>query len=236
MRPGPITAAICAMSLVAPFGASSAAGPAPPSFSTPWTARGNEPSWVMTLDAGTMEFRTMDGAATRAPLPEPILTGGAWVYRAHGHDLTMSLRPKVCRDSMTGMPSPMSVSIQTGGKTFVGCGGKSSELLAGEWRVTWIGGKAVPKGIEVSLAFDIGANQVSGSSGCNRYFGGFALSGEGLSFKPDMAGSMMACEDPATKTEEAFKAALAKVQRFDIGSDGSLRLLTGNRITIRARR
>jgi heat shock protein HslJ len=236
MRPGPIMAVLGAMALLAPSAAPSAAGPTPPSLSTPWTARGNEPNWIMTLDGGTMDFRTMDGRATRAPLPRPTLTLGAWVYRAPGRDLTMWLRTKVCRDSMTGMPSPLSVSVQTGGRTFVGCGGKASEVLAGEWRVTSIGGKAVPKGLTVSLAFDVATNQVSGSSGCNRYFGGFALTGEGLSFKPGMAGSMMACEEPATRTEESFKAALAKVQRFDIGADGSLRLLTGNRITIKARR
>jgi heat shock protein HslJ len=191
---------------------------------------------MLTLDAGTMVFRTMDGGVISAALPKPVLVGGAWAYRASAEDLTVSLRSKICRDTMTGMPSPMTVRIHTGGKTFAGCGGSPSELLAGEWRVVSINRKSVPQGVKVSLAFDVDTGQVSGSSGCNRFFGGFALTGEGLSFKPGMAGSMMACDDPVTRTEEAFKAALPKVQRFDIGADGSLRLLAGEIVTIKARR
>jgi heat shock protein HslJ len=236
MRPILVMAAIVKASLIAPCATPLAAGSAPPAITTPWTARGNEPNWMLTLDAGTMVFRTMDGGAISAALPKPVLVGGAWAYRASAENLTVSLRSKICRDTMTGMPSPMTVRIHTGGKTFAGCGGNPSELLAGEWRVVSINGKSVPQGVKVSLAFDVATGQVSGSSGCNRFFGGFALTGEGLSFKPGMAGSMMACNDPATRTEEAFKAALPKVQRFDIGADGSLRLLAGEIVTIKARR
>lgn len=235
MRSGPFVAAIAAGFLLS-LSAASAAETAAPSIQSPFTARGNEPNWILTLDGGKMVLRTMDGGAIEAALPRAELVDGAWVYRASPGDLTVSLQPKICRDTMTGMPSPISVSVVTGGKTLAGCGGNPSELIAGSWHVVSIGELKVPAALTVSVDFDVAAGQISGSSGCNRYFGGFALTGEGLSFKPAMGGSMMACEEEATKVEQAFQAAIAKVQRFDIGADGSLQLLSNDKVTIRATR
>lgn len=178
----------------------------------------------------------MDGAAIEAALPKPSQAGEAWIYTAGSQDLAVSLTPGICRDTMTGMPSPVGVSVVTGGKTFTGCGGNPSDLLAGNWHVVAIGGQPVPNDIAVNIDFDFATGQVSGMSGCNRYFGGFALSGEGLSFKAGLGASMMACEAAATATEQAFQAALPKVQRFDIGADGALRLLSGEHISIEAMR
>ncbi|SHF74385.1 Heat shock protein HslJ [Kaistia soli DSM 19436] len=240
MRLCVVVAAMAASLLLAPGGAMAAssdgtAATAPP-INEPWTARGNEPNWQLRIDTGTMTFRPMEGAAIKAPLPKPSHEGDAWIYKVASGDLSVSLKAGVCRDTMTGMPSPVSVSIATGGKTLIGCGGNPSDLLAGKWHVVAIGGKTVPKDVTVNLDFDVATGQVSGSSGCNRYFGGFALSGEGLTFKPGMGASMMACEAAATATEKAFQAALAKAQRFDIGADGRLQLISSDQVTIEATR
>lgn len=228
-------AAVAASLLFAPVGAM-AAGGAGPSINEPWTARGNEPNWLLRIDGGEMTFRPMDGATIEAALPKPTQAGEAWIYTAGPQDLAVSLTPGICRDTMTGMPSPVGVSVAAGGKTFTGCGGNPSDLLAGNWHVVAIGGLPIPRDIIVNLDFDVEAERVSGSSGCNRYFGGFKLSGEGLSFKTGLGASMMACEAAMTATEQAFQAALPKVQRFDIGADGALRLLSGDQIIIEAMR
>lgn len=203
----------------------------------PWTARGNEPGWVLTLDAGQMLYRTADGALRiEAALPQPEFRDDTWIYRASPADLTVSLQRKICRDTMTGMPSPISASVETGGKTVTGCGGTPSDLLGGgEWQIIAIGDQEVPDGVKVSLTFDAAAGHVSGSSGCNRYFGAFKLSGEGLSFAQGMAGSMMACEDIPARIEQAFLSAMAKVQRFDISSDGSLLLITADGVILKSK-
>ncbi|MBB3772670.1 heat shock protein HslJ [Angulomicrobium tetraedrale] len=236
--PGALTTAHAAAAAAA---ASDVAGPAtlppiPPPIPQPWSARGNEPSWVLNLEAGRMIYRTME-ETLEAPLPAPEMQDGAWVYRAPQGPLTLTVARKICRDTMTGMPSPMSVQVQTAAARVTGCGGNPSELLAGgEWRVTAIGDAPVPPDVMVSLDFDTVAGQVSGSSGCNRYFGAFTLSGEGVRFTPGMAASRMACEEAQTAIERTFLSTLAKVQRFDIDPDGSLRLIADDRTAISAAR
>ncbi|MFG1318793.1 META domain-containing protein [Xanthobacter autotrophicus] len=217
----------------APAGAADGAAP----ISLPWTAQGNEPNWILTLDAGRLIYRTADGAITiEAPLPKADRRDGAWIYGAPQADLTISVERKICRDTMTGMPSPFSVAVQSGGKTVTGCGGNPSDLLGGsEWRIISVNDRPVPEDVKVTLEFDTGAGQAFGSSGCNRYFGAFKLSGEGLNLGQGMAGSMMACEAIPTAIERSFLSALAKVQRFDIASDGTLLLIMDDRVTLRSR-
>ncbi|MFG1370846.1 META domain-containing protein [Xanthobacter oligotrophicus] len=243
MRPVVVLSAIATSLFLSIGGASQAAqntadgGDRAAPITLPWTARGNEPGWVLTLDAGQMLYRTADGALRiEAALPKPEFRDGTWVYRAPQADLAVSLQRKICRDTMTGMPSPISASVQAGGKTVTGCGGNPSDLLGGgEWQIIGIGDQAVPEGVKVSLTFDTAAGQVSGASGCNRYFGAFKLSGEGLSFAQGMAGSMMACEEVPAGIERAFLSAMAKVQRFDIGSDGALLLITADGVNLKSK-
>ena len=52
--------------------------------------------------------------------------------------------------------------------------------------------------------------QVSGSSGCNRFNAAYTVDGEALTLGP-VAGTEMACPDPAGAVEEAFHAALGQV-------------------------
>ena len=48
----------------------------------------------------------------------------------------------ICRDSMTGMPYPETVTVETREQTLRGCGGAPIELLTGrEWVVEDISGE-----------------------------------------------------------------------------------------------
>ena len=202
----------------------------------PVTARGNEPGWLLTLGDGKMVFRPMEGAPIEAALPPAEAAPGNGVrYAAAG--LAATLVPQLCHDNMTGMPHPLTASVETGGKTLAGCAGEPAGLLAGkDWSVTNLGPDAIPKDAAVTISFDPKAGQISGASGCNRFFGGFTLSGEGLHVDEHLAGSMMACEPERMKLERAFLDTLPRVTRFDIAADGALLLKSGGETLIEARR
>ncbi|MCC5975657.1 MAG: META domain-containing protein [Rubellimicrobium sp.] len=206
-----------------------------PEPTPPVVARGNEPFWFLTLAEGRMVFAPLDGEVIDLPLPTPVETAEGWRFAAEaGLSATLSGGP--CRDTMTGMPHPFAASVDVGGQVLAGCAGDPADLLAGsEWQVTMIGADPVPADAEVTMLFEA-EGRVSGSSGCNRFFGGFALTGEGLGFDPNMAGTMMACEDATMELERAFLESLPLVTGFDIGTDGGLLLLSGDRAVIHAAR
>jgi heat shock protein HslJ len=210
----------------------------PVGLSLPFVARGNEPGWSITLDADKMVFQSEDGSVpVTTALPTPEVVEAGLVYRAADASMTLTALPTICRDTMTGMPSPVTVALQIGSQSLKGCGGASMDLLAGpEWTVTMIGADPTPTGINVTLAFDGEKSSVAGSSGCNRFFGGFALGGEGLAFDEAMAGTRMACEEPKMSVEQSFLALLGQIDRFDIDDTGALVLFAADQPVIRATR
>jgi heat shock protein HslJ len=204
------------------------------SVSLPTTARGNEPFWSVTLDNGLLVFQQMDGPRIDVTLPKvDKLEGGAMKFST---DLAVTLTPAVCRDTMSGMPHPLTATVETGGQTLEGCAGAPVDLLAGEWVVTSVGDAKVADAISVTIAFDPTHDRVSGGSGCNRYFGGFSLTGEGMTFGQGMGGTMMMCDDAQMKIERSFLDAMPKVTGFDIDADGNLLLKAGDDTAITAKR
>jgi heat shock protein HslJ len=202
----------------------------------PWRAQGNEPFWSLTITTETMAFQPMDGTAIEAALPAPeVLPDGSTRYAAS--ELVVTLIPEICRDSMTGMPHPISADVAVGDQTFAGCGGAPVDLMAGpEWQVTMIGDAEVEMAGSVTISVDPAGTEVHGASDCNRFFGPMSLTGEGLSFGPDFGASMMMCEDTQMATERHFLDAMMTVTRFDIAQDGALVLLSGDDAVIRAER
>jgi heat shock protein HslJ len=177
-----------------------------------------------------------DMGATRAdgPLPQPEQTETGLRLAVNG-SLSFAIERRVCRDTMAGMPHPFTVTVTEGDSVLSGCGGQPADLLAGGWQVTEVAGGALDAGAGVTLAFDAPSGQVSGGSGCNRYFAGYTLTGEGLSFAQAGA-TMMACEEAQMVLERAFLDALAGVSRFDLTDAGDLVLLSGDTPVLRARR
>ena len=201
----------------------------------PLTARGNEPGWQLELsDAGFVYEGNMGETRVEGPLPEAVAEGFAARFDVSG-DFGLVVERAVCRDTMTGMPHPVSVTVTDKGQVLQGCGGAPADLLAGGWAVEHVEGAVLPEGAEVSIAFDTGAGRVFGNSGCNRFNGGFALSGEGLSFGA-AAGTMMACPDDLMAVEQAFLMGLTTVDRFDLTANGALELYSGATVVVRARR
>lgn len=139
-----------------------------------------------------------------------------------------------CRDSMTGMPYPHRVELFMNKKTHYGCGGNPADLITGvAWQITHIDGQAVLADNPPTLQLDA-EGRVSGNSSCNRYMGGYTLTGEGLSFGK-LAGTMMACPDERMAQERKLLTALGAVQNFSLREDGAL-VLNGRQHQIIARR
>jgi uncharacterized membrane protein len=141
--------------------------------------RGNEPFWSVEKTADAIVFRPMDGEpVTVAPTPAPGMDGNAEVYEGivGGKRFALTVADAVCSDSMTGMPFPNTVTVAIGTDRVEGCGGEPATLLLGDWMIAEINGKAPVTGSTPTLAFDA-EGKLSGGGTCNRFFGGYTLSG-----------------------------------------------------------
>jgi heat shock protein HslJ len=113
----------------------------------------------------------------------------------------------------------------------VGCspGSQGSLALEGtQWRLVALEGK--PPLADTALSAEFSADQISGSAGCNHFFGTYEVSGSDLTIS-DVARTEMYCADPegVMDQEETFAAALTSAASYRL--DGArLELLdaTGN--------
>lgn len=196
----------------------------PPAPGPEFTALGNEPSWMLRLSDGQFSFTPNIGEEpVSSPVPEPRLEGTDFVFDMPEAGMNLRLGAQVCRDSMSGMPHPQTVTVTHDAQTYHGCGGAPLDLLVGgEWVVEDIAGGGMIDASRVTLAFTPG--RVSGRGGCNRYTGSFTLTGEGLGFGP-AAATRMACAPALMDQESRFFGLLPQVAGFDIDETGALLLL-----------
>jgi heat shock protein HslJ len=196
----------------------------PPEAPRPYRAQGNEPGWTLSIVEGRVTLIADYGARTiEAALPEAAFENGAFTYRMPAEALELRLAPGLCRDDMTGMPYPETVTVTLAGAALTGCGGDPLELLGGEeWVVEDIAGRGIVGGSRVTLAFAEDGG-LSGTASCNRYAAGVTIGGEGVSVG-QIAATRKMCPEALMDQEGAFFAALASVGRFDIGTDGALLL------------
>jgi heat shock protein HslJ len=202
-----------------------------------WQGGGHEPFWSVTLGADQMRITRLglpdlalaivaqdsDGDGLRITADDP----------AHARDAVLTRRSAICHDSMTGMPHPETVSLALGKDWFTGCGGAPVDLLtAQEWQITEINGAPAMAEGPLDLRFDP-EGRITGQGGCNRWFAGFDLTGEGLGIGP-VGATRMACARPIMDQETRLFAALARVTRFDVTDGGDLVLLAGDTPVIRA--
>lgn len=98
----------------------------------------------------------------------------------------------------------------------------AATLVGPTWRLATLEGRDVVAGTHVTAVFD-GENRVSGSGGCNRYFGGATATGEQLAVGR-LGSTMMYCGPEAVMAQEgAYYGALEKAKAYRI-VDGELRL------------
>lgn len=208
--------------------ATPSAGEAPP-----FRAQGNEPSWSLQVTDKALTFQPMDGnAISLKPVPSPRIDGEARMYEVKAGKETFTLRigNRICTDTMSGMPFPNTVGVAIGTRQFSGCGGDPSKLLQGTWLITTVNGKPVVHGSSPSIAF--GADgKLSGNGGCNQFFGGYQLSGEGLTVGSVGASKMM-CEDALMAQETMVLDVLKDLVGFAVPGKRQLLLRTQDGRTI----
>ena len=76
-------------------------------------------------------------------------------------------------------------------------------------------------------------DRVAGRGSCNRFMGGWNLTGEGLSFS-QLASTRMACAPALMNQEQRFLELMSEVHHFRIGQNGELILLTPDGEAVRA--
>jgi heat shock protein HslJ len=103
------------------------------------------------------------------------------------------------------------------------------ELGGTEWTLVELVGEPVELGHDETvphLVFDLEEAHVSGSTGCNRIAGAFALSEDELRFGA-LATTRMACAEEVMQRERRFLEALARVTSFELDC-ARLTLLQGD--------
>jgi heat shock protein HslJ/uncharacterized lipoprotein YbaY/membrane-bound inhibitor of C-type lysozyme len=198
------------------------------------SARGNEPGWRLELGT-TMRFDS-DGERVEGTAPPAQYTGGVrrHVGTVSGRSVYITLTPRICRDSMAGMPYPFSAEVIVSGRAFRGCGGEPDTLLLGdEWVVEDIGGTLTDRS-RATLDFGVDG-RLAGRASCNAYTTTYTLTGESLTIGTT-ATTMMSCAPPLMEQEKRFLDILQRVRRFDIMEDGALLLQDDQRRRIIARR
>lgn len=202
----------------------------------PFVARGSEPGWILRMARDSVTYIGSYGEDTvSAPVTGMQTSGATTTYETPpAFKLTVTVRPETCGDASTGMPHPYVVSVTHDSLTVNGCGGEPVSLLtAAGWVVTEVAGTAMT-GTRPTLSFEQ-SGRVAGTTSCNQYTAPFTLTGEGLRFGPAVS-TKRACQAPLMDQELLFLRILAGVSRFEIGSDGTLRLLTDRGEAIVARR
>ena len=193
---------------------------------------GNEPSWRLDLPgSGEARFSLPDGQSARFRGSEARIEHrqeSVWRGRGRGgRELVAFLKDGACSDTMSDTVHPVSINLSLpDGRHLAGCcrvpAGLAVATLEGfTWRLAALPGQAVPAGNGAPTARFEGG-RVSGFSGCNRFMGSYTVDRDRLTIG-NLAGTMMACPEPAMALEKAFLSAL---------SGGQAATLTGNRLSL----
>lgn len=193
----------------------------------PFEARGNEPPWLLTLDDSSLLLsRGYDRQELRyTPIRQQQGSEQLRITAGTATQVTAQLNPRICHDSMTGMPYPWQVTVMTEGESLLGCGGDPRELLLGEWIIEDLNGRGIIDSSRISLHINA-EGHFNGLASCNRYSGTYQLSGENIQFGAIRA-TKMACSPALRQQEQAFFSLISRVHQFDRDATGAL-LLTSH--------
>jgi len=204
---------------------------------TTYSARGNEPGWLLRLDGDAVEYlgnygevRISGTVSAREALEEDVTRLS--VEAADAITLVAEIAARRCSDTMTGLTYPDTVTITLGEARYSGCGGDPESLLTGgAWTVTHIAGEEVPGPRAVTMEFD-GEGRVAGQGPCNRYSASYQLTGEGLVISQGVS-TRMACVAELMSLENVFLDTFQGSLPANIDDDGTLSLGEGRILAVR---
>ncbi|RTE85791.1 MULTISPECIES: META domain-containing protein [Gammaproteobacteria] len=203
-------------------------GKLPPNFE----ARGNEPFWSIRFAQGSLEYQTPSTqSVSRIQLEQPFRSQHVLTSNTADGSLALNITRRVCHDSMTGLPFPYEVEGTIGQQSVKGCGGDTQRMLQGvEWHVSEINGNST--GSVIATISFLPDGRVVGQTGCNRFFGEYRFSGEGLELG-QLGMTRRACMTEVGRIEQLYMQQLERVIGIEIDSVGAL-ILRGRDGSIRA--
>jgi heat shock protein HslJ len=99
-----------------------------------------------------------------------------------------------------------------------GSSGSQGDLTGKVWAMSELNGKPLVAGSSITAEFTADG-QVSGSAGCNRYSGGYTVSGNKIAFSSTMASTRMMCEQAVMDQESAYFKALNDAKTYTASGD-----------------
>ena len=96
--------------------------------------------------------------------------------------------------------------------------GSQADLTGKVWVLTDLGGKPPVQDTAITIEFTADG-KFAGSAGCNRYNGSYTTSGNSMTISPNIATTMMACEQPVMDQEFTYTKALGTVKGFSVKAD-----------------
>lgn len=196
-----------------------------PAPSRVYMALGTEPGWTLEITPERLNYAGDYGETViRAANPgaRPSFNGERYAADRLAVDITHS----ECSDGMSDRRYRDTVTVTADGKTVNGCGGPilpPADLAGTNWTFVSIGGVPVAADRPTSLAFD--AERMSGSAGCNRFGGSYAIK-DGLLTAGPMMATLMACPGAEMTQEGAFLDMMKAPVGVTFPSDGTM-ILTG---------
>jgi heat shock protein HslJ len=203
-----------------------------PAAAQPLVCFGSEPSWSVAFSApdrarvAMPDVRPVDyqGKETRnEPLRERL-----WRGRAAGSgDLVVFLRDAACSDGMSDVTHSVIARVSLPDGAFLaGCcrvpapQTESTTLERTSWRLASLPGHAPAAlaALERGMTARFEAGRITGFAGCNTFTGPYTLKENRLTVGV-LAGTMMACPEPAMLLERAFHAALTGTFSYAITGD-----------------
>jgi heat shock protein HslJ len=212
------------MSLIAILTLTGCAASAPPApLPASYLALGQEPGWTLEITPERLNYSGDYGATRLTEAHAGAAAQGAG-RGFSGERIKVRIGAGPCSDSMSGRRYAEMVQLRVDGQMLKGCGGAllpPADLTGSLWRFTHIGGTPVEDQARTELRFAAGS--LSGSAGCNRFSGSFALAGDMLT-TGGLVVTKMACMGPAATQEAALFALLAAPVRISYAADGSMTL------------
>ncbi len=199
-----------------------------------FTARGNEPGWIVRLDSENIRFEG-DYGETKITVAKPEGRPSFNGMRYLTDRLTVDVTHATCTDGMSGQRYAETVTVLANGKAYKGCGGRNlpPESLDGtSWTMIMLDHLPVLERIPTALRFSNG--EVSGSGGCNSISGSYTTKSGNLFFSRIIA-TEMACVAKQMEQEAKLLSLLqGKVTtRYTVDGDLILTNESGQRATFR---
>lgn len=199
-----------------------------------FTARGNEPGWIVRVHTKNIAFDG-DYGATKIEVakPEGLLSFNGLRYVTER--LTVDVTHATCTDAMSGQRYAETVAVLANGKEYKGCGGRNlppESLNDTAWTIIMMDQLPALLGIPTSLRFADG--RVSGSGGCNSFGGAYVIKGSVIIFGELVATEMACAEKQMAQESKLFSLLRGEVNtRYTVEGDMILANKNGQRATLK---